>query len=169
MRTILSALAAGAALCAQAHAGASPELDAMIARHAAANGVPASLVHRVVRAESNYNPSASHAGNHGLMQIKQATAKGLGYRGSAAGLLNPETNLRYAVAYLAGAYRAAHGNASRAVAYYRSGYYRRGRAPAVVPGQPGDMQVASAAAAIAAAPTAPAEGNFLDRLFGGSR
>jgi len=101
-------------------------LDAMIARHAAANGVPVELVHRVVKRESGYNPRALSRGNFGLMQIRYATARGIGYTGSPAGLLNPQTNLTYAVKYLAGAYRAAGGNASRAVAYYASGYHGRG-------------------------------------------
>src|SRR3954468_8346561 len=106
-------------------------LDAMIPRHAAANGLPVELVHRVVKRESGYNPRASSRGNFGLMQIRYATARGVGYGGSASGLLDPETNLTYAVRYLAGAYRAAGGNASRAVAYYASGYHGRGvRQPA---------------------------------------
>jgi soluble lytic murein transglycosylase-like protein len=58
-----------------------------------------------------------------MMQIKLATARGLGYTGTAQGLLDPETNLTYAVKYLAGAYRAANGNHSRAVSYYAGGYY----------------------------------------------
>ena len=41
------------------------------------------------------------------MQIKHATARGVGYTGSASGLFDAETNLTYAVRYLAGAYRAA--------------------------------------------------------------
>lgn len=101
-------------------------LDAMIARHAAANGLPVELVHRVVKRESGYNPRASSRGNIGLMQIRYGTARGIGYSGSASGLLDPETNLTYAVKYLAGAYRAAGGNASRAVSLYASGYHGRG-------------------------------------------
>ena len=101
-------------------------LDAMIARHAAANGLPVELVHRVVKRESGYNPRASSRGNFGLMQIRYQTARGVGYGGSAAGLLDPETNLTYAVKYLAGAYRAAGGNPSRAVSLYASGYHGRG-------------------------------------------
>jgi soluble lytic murein transglycosylase-like protein len=108
---------------ARVHDGA---LDAMIARQAAANGLPVSLVHRVVTRESGYNPRARNGGALGLMQIKYATARGVGYGGSPGGLLDPETNLIYAVRYLAGAYRAAGGNASRAVSNYASGY--RGRA-----------------------------------------
>jgi hypothetical protein len=108
-------------------------LDGMIARHAAANGLPVELVHRVVIRESRYNPGARNGSNLGLMQIKHATARGVGYTGPASGLFDTETNLTYAVRYLAGAYRAAGGNQSRAVAYYASGYHGRGvaRAPVV--------------------------------------
>jgi soluble lytic murein transglycosylase-like protein len=99
--------------------------EALIATHAKANGVPEFLVHRVIAQESRYNPRAvGRGGTMGLMQIKHATARGVGYTGSASGLLDPETNLTYAVRYLAGAYRAAGGNADRAVSYFRSGYYR---------------------------------------------
>ncbi len=102
--------------------------DSMIAHHARVNGVPVSLVHRVIQRESRYNARAvGRGGTMGMMQIKHATARGMGYTGSAAGLLDPNTNLTYAVRYLAGAYRAAGGNEARAVAYYASGYYGRGR------------------------------------------
>ena len=100
------------------------QYDEMVARHAQANGVPVELVHRVIVRESRYNPSlVGRGGTIGLMQIKLATARGLGYTGTAAGLHDPNTNLTYAVRYLAGAYRAAHGNADRAVHYYAAGYY----------------------------------------------
>src|SRR5688500_10179264 len=106
-------------------------LDAAIARHAAANGLPVELVHRVVIRESRYNPAARNGPNLGLMQIQYRTARGVGYTGSAAGLMDAETNLTYAVRYLAGAWRAAGGNPRRAVAYYASGYHGRGvRQPA---------------------------------------
>ncbi len=104
-----------------AEAGGS--LDALIAQHASANGVPVSLVRRVIMRESRYNARAVSAGNYGLMQIRLGTARALGYRGSAAGLLDPDTNMTYAVRYLAGAYRAAGGNEARAIALYNSGYY----------------------------------------------
>lgn len=58
----------------------------------------------------------------GLMQIKYSTARELGYRGSAAGLLDPETNLRWRVRYLAGAYRKARGDPKRARILYGTGY-----------------------------------------------
>lgn len=100
------------------------KLDVLIAKHAKQNGIPEALVRRVIVRESRYNPRAiGKGGALGLMQIKHATARGLGYSGPASGLLDAETNLTYAVRYLAGAYRAAEGNADRAVAYFAKGYY----------------------------------------------
>lgn len=99
------------------------ELDAMIARHAQMNGLPQALVHRAVIRESRYDAHIVGAGGAmGLMQIKLGTAREMGYTGTAAGLLDPETNLTYAVRYLAGAYRVAGGNADRAVSNYARGY-----------------------------------------------
>jgi hypothetical protein len=98
-------------------------LDALIERHANANGLPVALVRRVIRRESNFNPRAVYRGNYGLMQIRLATARALGYRGDAEGLLDPATNMSYAVPYLAGAYRAANGDEARTIALYSSGYY----------------------------------------------
>ncbi len=100
------------------------DYDALIAAQASANGVPEVLVHRVIVRESRYRPHVvGRGGAIGLMQIKLATARGLGYTGDAAGLRDPNTNLTYAVKYLAGAYRAANGDHPRAMAYYASGYY----------------------------------------------
>src|ERR1700742_1293480 len=100
------------------------QYDEMVARHAQANGVPVELVHRVIVRESRYRPGlVGRGGAIGMMQIKLATARGLGYTGTAEGLRDPDTNLTYAVKYLAGAYRAANGDHNRAVAYYAGGYY----------------------------------------------
>lgn len=97
--------------------------DQMIARAAKIYGVPEAFVHRIVRRESRYYPRLVHNRCFGLMQIKYATARGMGYRGDARGLLDPQTNLTYAVPYLANAYRLADGNEDRAAALFRSGYY----------------------------------------------
>jgi soluble lytic murein transglycosylase-like protein len=100
------------------------QYDAMIAAHAQANGVPETLVHRVIKRESRYQAHlVGRCGCIGLMQIKLATARGLGYTGDAAGLRDPDTNLTYGVKYLAGAYHAANGDQNRAMHYYASGYY----------------------------------------------
>ncbi len=99
-------------------------LDSLIAAHAKANAIPESLVHRVVQRESRYNPRAvGRGGAMGLMQIKHATARAMGYVGSPSGLLDAETNLTYAVRYLAGAYKTAGGDPGRSVSYYARGYY----------------------------------------------
>ncbi len=102
---------------------AERNLDMLIAVYADEYGLPEELLHRVIKRESNYNPSALFRGNWGLMQIKYATAKSMGYKGPASGLLSAEVNLKYAVKYLAGAYLVAGGNADHAIRLYRRGYY----------------------------------------------
>jgi soluble lytic murein transglycosylase-like protein len=102
---------------------ANGNLDALVIKHAAANNVPEDLVRRVIKRESGGNPRVISKGNYGIMQIRLGTARALGYQGSAAGLLDADTNMTYAVKYLAGAYRVAGGNHTRAVHYYAAGYY----------------------------------------------
>lgn len=98
--------------------------EKMVAAHAKANKVPEALVHRVIVRESKYHPDLiGRGGTIGLMQIKLATARGVGYSGDAEGLRDPETNLKYGVKYLAGAYRAAEGDHDRTVRLYAAGYY----------------------------------------------
>ncbi len=111
----------------------SAPLDGMAAAQASANGVPVSLVERVIKRESGGNPRAVSRGNYGLMQIRLGTARAMGFSGSAAELLDPQVNMTYAVRYLAGAYRAAGGNESRAVALYASGYYYQAKAQGFSP------------------------------------
>jgi soluble lytic murein transglycosylase-like protein len=98
-------------------------LDGLITHYAGAYNVPEELVRRVIAKESGFNPAARNGPYYGLMQISHATARGMGYPGEAAGLLDPETNLRYAVRYLAGAYVTSGQNHGRAMQLYASGYY----------------------------------------------
>src|SRR5215813_3848842 len=140
LTTLLVALAATPAFAQKLRSDASSNLDALIARHAAANNLPEDLVRRVIKRESGGNPRVISAGNYGLMQIKLPTARSMGYTGTAAGLLDADTNMTYAVKYLAGAYRVAGGNASRAVHYYASGYYYAAKAKGMKIGQPDQMQ-----------------------------
>jgi soluble lytic murein transglycosylase-like protein len=111
----------------------SAPLDGMASAQASANGVPVSLVNRVIKRESGGNPRAVSRGNYGLMQIRLGTARAMGFSGSAAELLDPQVNMTYAVRYLAGAYRAAAGNENRAVALYASGYYYQAKAQGFSP------------------------------------
>lgn len=99
------------------------DLDRLIAKYATHYEVPESLVRRVVKRESNFNPAARNGPYWGLMQILPATAKGMGYSGTAQGLLDAETNLKYAVKYLRGAWLVADGNQDQAVRFYARGYY----------------------------------------------
>ena len=119
----VSASAASAKHLRVARLDANGNLDSLVARHAAANNVPEDLVRRIIKRESGGNPRVVSKGNFGLMQIKLATARSMGYTGTAAGLLDADTNMTYAVKYLAGAYHVAGGNTNRAVHYYAAGYY----------------------------------------------
>lgn len=97
----------------------------LVAAHARGNGVPEVLVHRVIMSESRYNARAvGKGGAMGLMQIKHGTARAMGYGGAPTGLLDADTNMTYAVRYLAGAYRAAGGRPDLAISYYRSGRFQ---------------------------------------------
>jgi len=140
-------------------------LDSLISRYSAEYNVPESLIRRVIRRESGGNARVVHRGNYGLMQIKLATARSMGYQGGAAGLLDPDTNMRYAVKYLAGAWRLAGGSEARAVHHYAAGYYYaakhdgmrvRGRRYAMLEG----MQAFGSAVPATGGPVSPASPNF---------
>lgn len=98
-------------------------IDALITKYAALYGIPESLLHRVVKRESTYNPRAYNRGHYGLMQIKYATAKSMGYEGPAEGLFDAETNIKYAGKYLRGAWMVADDKNDGAVRLYAAGYY----------------------------------------------
>lgn len=100
-----------------------PALNAMIARYAKLYDVPVDLVHRVVQRESSYDPAARNGIYYGLMQIHPTTARTMGHRGSPKTLLDAETNLRYAVKYLRGAWMVSGGDRDAAVGWYARGYY----------------------------------------------
>lgn len=101
----------------------SSSVDGLIGKYAATYDVPESLIRRVVQRESGYNPRARNGPYLGLMQIRHDTARSMGYGGPASGLLDAETNLKYAVKYLRGAYVVAGYNSDRAIRLYARGYY----------------------------------------------
>jgi soluble lytic murein transglycosylase-like protein len=98
-------------------------IDDLIAHYAHVHGVPERLVRRVVQRESGFNPHLVHRHFYGLMQITPQSARTMGYKGPARGLLDPQVNLAYGVPYLANAYKISGGNENRAVRLYASGYY----------------------------------------------
>jgi len=151
----------------QALAQQRAQYEQLVAVHAKANNVPEVLVHRVIVRESKYHPDLiGRGGTIGLMQIKLATARSLGYTGDAAGLRDPATNLAYGIKYLAGAWRAANSDHSRAMHYYASGYYyaakrqrleRPGhRAPVLASAPPKDVEATKLATEAAPEPAAEA-------------
>lgn len=98
----------------------------LISKYASAYGVPVSLAHAVVRIESNFNPKArGSAGEVGLMQIKPATARAMGYSGSLKGLYDPETNIRFGMKYLAAAHQLGGGETCRTILKYNAGHGAR--------------------------------------------
>ncbi|MGR3505811.1 MAG: transglycosylase SLT domain-containing protein [Paracoccaceae bacterium] len=101
----------------------TPELRRLIESAARENDVPVDLVQRVVIRESNHRPGARNGPYYGLMQILPATARTMGFRGQPSDLLDAETNLRYAVRYLRGAWLLSDGSHDRAVMWYARGYY----------------------------------------------
>jgi soluble lytic murein transglycosylase-like protein len=133
IRKLCLGTAAFALIASAAQVQAGGNLDPLIAKHAAAHKLPEALVRRVIKRESGGNPRLIDHGNYGLMQIRLGTARAMGYSGSPAGLLDADTNMTYAVKYLAGAYRVANGDADRAVHYYQAGYYYAAKRKAGTP------------------------------------
>ncbi len=103
--------------------GANSSLNALIAKYAAAEGVPVALAHAVIRVESNYRTNArGRAGEIGLMQIKPATARGMGFSGSAKALYDPATNLRWGMKYLGRAHQLGGGETCGTILRYNAGH-----------------------------------------------
>jgi len=106
-----------------ASATRTEQYDSLIKAQAVANGVPISLAHAVVHVESNYKPNVrGSAGEIGLMQIKLQTARGMGYRGTAQGLYDPATNIRYGMKYLGQARKLAGGDLCGTILKYNGGH-----------------------------------------------
>ena len=115
--------ASGTLVASQAPAVNPSGMDGLIARYSAEYNVPEALISRIIVRESGYNPKARNGPYYGLMQIRYDTAQSMGYRGPASGLLDADTNLRYGVKYLSGAYMVGNNNADQAVRNYARGYY----------------------------------------------
>ena len=95
----------------------------IIATHAKANGVPVSLAHAVIQVESNYRAYArGAAGEVGLMQIKPATARMMGYKGSTKALYDPETNIKFGMKYLGAARKLGGGTTCGTILKYNAGH-----------------------------------------------
>ena len=136
----------------------------LITAEAEQRGLPAAIADAVARVESGFNPNAvGGVGEIGLMQIRPQTAAMLGFKGGLTSLFEPETNVRFGVAYLARAWELAKGDVCRTLMKYRAGwgeermtplsveYCRRARGHLAAIGSP----LAQGALPISAEPTAP--------------
>jgi soluble lytic murein transglycosylase-like protein len=95
---------------------------AMITRSAPGYGVPTWFALRIAKVESNYNPNVrGAAGEYGVFQLKCATARGVGFRGNCAALLNPSVNVQYGLKHLQIAVRMSHGNLKLAASKHNGG------------------------------------------------
>lgn len=105
------------------HPGETPEIRQLVNKWADTYQVPRTLVHRVIQRESDYRAEARNGPYYGMMQILPETARGIGFQGPSSALLDADTNLRWAVKYLRGAWLLADGSETRAVQLYARGYY----------------------------------------------
>lgn len=97
-------------------------IKSMAPRH----GVPTWFALRIAKVESNYNPKArGQAGELGVFQLKCQTARGIGYRGNCAGLLNARTNIEYGLRHLALAMKKSGGNLKLAASKHNGGLGRK--------------------------------------------
>lgn len=99
---------------------------ALITSMAPGYGVPTWFALRIAKVESGFNPNArGRAGEYGVFQLKCATARGIGFRGNCAALLNPATNVQYGLKHLALAVRSSRGNLRLAASKHNGGLGRR--------------------------------------------
>jgi len=97
---------------------ATGDFSSLINQAAQKYGVNPGLVQAVIKAESNFNPSAvSQAGAQGLMQLMPGTARGLGVTNS----LDPAQNIDGGVHFLSNLLKHYDGNVRLAIAAYNAG------------------------------------------------
>lgn len=99
---------------------------ALIEKYAEQYDVPVELATAVIQIESNFRPTVKgSAGEIGLMQVKPATARLMGYEGPDYGLYDPETNIRFGMKYLAGAQDLGDGRVCSTILKYNAGHGAR--------------------------------------------
>lgn len=99
---------------------------ALIKDMAPAYGVPTWFALRIAQVESGYNPNIrGAAGEYGVYQMKCATAKGIGFAGNCAELLNASTNVRVGLKHLSMAMKLSGGNLKMAASKHNGGLGRK--------------------------------------------
>jgi len=94
-----------------------------------AYGLPDGLLSSLCYVESKHKISAIHkddggADSLGVCQVKLATARSLGFKGTAKQLMNPKMNIKYSAMYLNYQVKRYHGNITKAVIAYNRGNAR---------------------------------------------
>jgi len=111
------ALLAGAAPL-QAARGSEAEYDGIVTVIAREYGVPAKLIHSIIKVESDYNPNAvSSKGAMGLMQLMPPTARQYGVRD----VFDPLENIKGGVKYLRDLMTLYESNTNLVLAAYNAG------------------------------------------------
>jgi transglycosylase-like protein with SLT domain len=105
------------------------EIDTAVRRWSASYGVPvpAWFVKSIIARESSFrlsppmSPEPTGDASHGLMRVREATARSLGFVGSIAELHKPGPGILYGVKYLAQQLKRYRGDYARAAAAYNAG------------------------------------------------
>jgi soluble lytic murein transglycosylase-like protein len=95
----------------------------MVEAEAKKQGLPPKFALAFVEVASNWN--AKKRGDDtmtGLTQIRLRTAKQFGYKGDQDELWDPETNIRWGLRYLSGAYKKVDGDQCKALMKWQGGY-----------------------------------------------
>jgi soluble lytic murein transglycosylase-like protein len=92
-------------------------------------GLPPGLLQAICYVESTHRPHVVNlkdgsSSSYGTCQIKYETAKLVGFRGQPKDLLNPQTNVYYAGAYLKKQMRRYNNNIWKAVSAYNMGRHK---------------------------------------------
>lgn len=109
----------------------SSNVQDMVRSAAIRERVPVKFALAVAEHESHFRCSAvGAAGERGVMQIKPATARGIGYKGSARGLNDCQTGIYWGMKYLRMAIVEAKGDLQRAAFLYNAGLNAKTKNPA---------------------------------------
>lgn len=112
-------------------AKSSSNVPNMVRSAAVKEGVPVSFALAVAEHESHFRCSAVGAsGERGVMQIKPATARGIGYIGSSRGLNDCQIGIYWGMKYLRMAIEQAKGDLKRAAFLYNAGLNAKTKNPA---------------------------------------
>jgi len=111
---------------AQVSSATNDRVVGLIKEMAPQYGVPTWFALRIAKIESGYNPnSRGAAGEYGVYQMKCATAKGIGFSGNCAELLNASTNIRMGLKHLSMAMKLSGGNLKLAASKHNGGLGRK--------------------------------------------